>query len=168
MSSQTKRLWESKAMISLEPFPAHVTHDTEQSRTLGAELDRILGGRCPQEVLDLRAGVSAVLHELWRNLPCIGIESLIHCLPFYIKFNSNPPERIDGAASLPEIWQVNEELAQRLAFACESKDVYQRVLARFGRVELEQVLDLCEKLEIDSGESLKCFRELVIGQLHIN
>ena len=127
-------------MIGDEYFPAFVTHNTEQSRTLGAALDNLLGKTCPRAVLANPVTLCAVLIELWRNLPCVELESLLLCLPFYCAINCKQLPELTESGSLPETWQLNEELAQRLSFACDSREIYERVLARFGKEELELII----------------------------
>ena len=148
-------------MIGDEYFPAFVTHNTEQSRTLGAALDNLLGKTCPRAVLANPVTLCAVLIELWRNLPCVELESLLLCLPFYCAINCKQLPELTESGSLPETWQLNEELAQRLSFACDSREFYERVLARFGKEELEETLALCDVIEAESDESIDCFRKLV-------
>ncbi len=148
-------------MIDSKPFPQYVTHSSAQSRTLGAQLDRMMGGKTPAELISNPEIFPKLMKGLWHNLPCLTDESVLLCLPFY--FNINGPNSAYTADSpdLPADWQLNEDYAYRLLMmiSCHAESFH--VLQNLDQNERRMLTDLFKIFEEETEQSFEPVLKLV-------
>lgn len=155
-------------MMYLQKFPEVVTNLSDQSRTLGARLNELLGGETPLSVIQNKKQFREVLIELWHNLPCLSEESLLNSLPLYVSANDPEFHLEESDPEVPEIWQLNEDLAWRIDRLCSQEELVSAMLSVASEEEQRQLVQLCETVEQDSGQSLECFKAIIEKGLSVN
>jgi hypothetical protein len=148
-------------MMGLLKFPEIVTNVSDQSRTLGARLNELLGGETPLSVSQNRKHFREVLIELWHNLPCLSDECLLRSLPLYVLANDSGFQLEENDPDVPEIWQLNQDIAWRIVRLCSQNRTVLAPLSVASEEEQRQLVEFCEIVERDSGESLECFKALI-------
>jgi hypothetical protein len=138
-----------------DKFPESVTDSTDQSRTLGAQLNSILGGKAPAEIIAQPEVFQKLMRELWHNLACLTDESVMHCLPFYFNLNGAHSAYSPSPSDSPEVWQLNEDYAYRLLSVTNGNLDSSRMLEGLDEDERLMLVELCATFEQETEESFE-------------
>ena len=147
-------------MLETQRFPNYVTDSSDQSRTLGAQLDRTMAGKSPSELMCDSIAFQELIIELWHNLPCLTDESVLLCLPFYFNINGTNSS-YTCSSSVPPVWQLNEDYASRLWSVGMRGNDSMRLLQLLSQEEKQMLVDLCKIFESEIEESFEPVLKLI-------
>lgn len=150
-------------MIVETKFPDVVTNDSDQSRTLGRELQRLLAGKTPRQIIAQQDLLANVIFELWHNLPCLTDECVLRCLPIYVAYKDSERSHLRCASRMPPSSQVNEELLEVLAGISFQTQALAGIGQLFDEGERKSVTLFLEQIDQTETVDVKPVLEALFG-----